>query len=60
MGEPEIIAWLREHDERGAEALLTHYGALMRYVIAPILTSPQDREDCLSEIAMRVWEKIGL
>ena len=40
-------------------ALLLHYGPLMRYIIAPILQNPQDREDCLSEVSMRVWEKIG-
>ena len=31
----------------------------MRYIISPILQNPQDREDCLSEVSMRVWEKIG-
>lgn len=30
----------------------------MRYVIAPILRDPQEREDRLSEVTMRVWEKI--
>lgn len=38
--------------------LLLHYGPLMRYIIAPILPNPQDREDCLSEVTLRVWEKI--
>lgn len=31
----------------------------MRYVIAPILRDPQEREECLSEVTMRVWEKIA-
>ena len=30
----------------------------MRYVIVPILRDPQEREECLSEVTMRVWEKI--
>jgi RNA polymerase sigma factor (sigma-70 family) len=38
--------------------LLTHYGPLLRYIIAPIIASPHDREDCLSEAVLRVWEKI--
>ena len=38
--------------------LLKHYGPLMRYIIAPIVKNPQDREDCLSEATTRVWEKI--
>lgn len=60
LPEQEIVALLRERDQRGAEALLAHYGALMRYIISPILPNRQDAEECLSETAMRVWEKIGL
>ncbi len=37
MGESEIIELIRARDERGAEELLRHFGALLRYVIAPIL-----------------------
>ena len=58
MHEQEVLALLRAGDERGAEALLRHYAPLMRYIIAPILPNPQDREDCLSEVTLRIWEKI--
>ena len=58
MREQAIIELLRQRDEEGMNALLKHYGPLMRYVIAPILHNPQDREDCLSEAAMKVWERI--
>ena len=58
MKEDEIVRLLRGRDETGAAALLQHYGPLMRYIIAPILPGEHDREDCLSEAAMRVWEKI--
>lgn len=58
MNEQEIIELLLARDERGMDALLTHYGPLMRYIIAPILSNAEDREECLSEAAMRVWEKI--
>lgn len=60
MRERELIELLRGRDERGAEELLRHYGPLMRYIIAPILSDPQDREECLSEAVLRVWEKIAL
>ena len=60
MQQQEIIALIKARDEGGAEALLTHYGALMRYIIAPILPSAQDREECLNDAALRVWEKISL
>lgn len=57
--EQEMIAQLLQKDERGMEALLLHYGPLMRYIIAPILPDPQDREECLSEVSMRVWSRIA-
>ena len=57
--EQEMIAQLLQQDERGMEALLLHYGPLMRYIIAPILSDPQDREECLSEVSMRVWSRIA-
>jgi len=58
--EQEIIELISNRDEQGMTELLRHYGPLMRYIIAPILRDPQDQEDCLSEIAMRVWDKISL
>ena len=60
MYEQEIIELISNRDEQGMSELLRHYGPLMRYIIAPILRDPQDQEDCLSEIAMRVWDKISL
>ena len=57
--EQEMIAQLLQKDERGMEALLLHYGPLMRYVIAPILPDAHDQADCVSEVTVRVWEKIG-
>lgn len=58
MKEQEIIELLLQKNEKGMDALLKHYGPLIRYVIAPVLKNEQDREDCLSEVAMKVWEKI--
>lgn len=59
MREAEIIRLLRERDEQGAEELLKHYGPLMRYIISPILHDTQDREECLSDVVMRIWNNIG-
>lgn len=59
MQENTVERLLLEKNEQGMDALLLRYGPLMRYIIAPILQNPQDREDCLSEVSMRVWEKIG-
>lgn len=53
-----MIRRLLAREEAGMADLLLHYGSLMRYIIAPILPNPQDREDCLSEVTLRIWEKI--
>lgn len=58
MKEQKILALLRERDERGADELLRRYTPLMRYIAAPILPDERDAEECVSEIAARVWEKI--
>ena len=58
MHEKEVIELLKSRDEGGVAQLLAHFGPLMRYVIAPILSNESDREECLSECAMRVWERI--
>ncbi len=47
-------------EEKGMELLLQHYGPLMRYIIAPILPHPEDREEALNEAALRIWEKAAL
>lgn len=59
MQENTVERLLLEKNEQGMDALLLHYGPLMRYIISPILQNPQDREDCLSEVSMRVWERSG-
>lgn len=59
MHEQDMIALLQQHDERGMDALLLHCGPLMRYIIAPIVPNALDREECLSEVSMRVWSRIA-
>jgi len=55
----DIVQMLLCGDPRGAEEFLRRCGPLIRYVIAPILQDPQDREDCLQEVTVQVWEKIA-
>lgn len=58
MQERKIIALLRERGRAGAARPAGTRWAAVRYVIVPILRDPQEREECLSEVTMRVWEKI--
>jgi len=59
VSEQEIIRLIREKNEQGANEFLRHYAPLMRYIIAPILPNDLDREECIFEATMRVWEKIN-
>ena len=59
MKEKELVQRLQDRDETALEELLRRFGPLMNYIIAPILTGSHDREECISETAMAVWEKIG-
>lgn len=58
MRDEEIIDLIRERNQEGAKELLSSYGALIRYVVSPVLEDVQDREDCISEITITLWEKI--
>ncbi len=58
MQDQEIIELLLQKNEKGIEILLKHYEPLIKYVIAPILPNPQDQEECLSEVTLRVWKGI--
>lgn len=58
MREEDLIRALKDHEDAAMDELLARYSPLVRYVIAPILPSLQDQEECLSEVMLRVWEKI--
>ena len=57
MREREIAGLLRDKHPDGMQQLLLHYWPLIRYIIAPIVPDAHDREDCFSEVTLRIWEK---
>jgi len=57
---PEIFELLQNGNPEGMEQLQRACGPLIRYIIRPILSNEQDREDCLQEVLLLVWEKIGM
>lgn len=59
MSDQQMLELLRQRSDNGLIKLQTHYGPLMRYIISPILSDEREREECLSDICMKVWEKIG-
>ena len=58
MKDQRLVELLRARDEAGLELLQRNYGPLLRYVIAPILSSREEREECLTDVTMTVWEQI--
>ncbi len=56
--EKEIIRLIKCRDEGGMDELLRHFSPLISYIISPILENPSDREECMSEISMKIWDKI--
>lgn len=59
MREEEIIELLQRQEPKGIEELKLHYGPLIHYIIRPILSNPQEQEECFQDILMTVWEKCG-
>ena len=58
MAVQDVINMLKNRDENGAEELLRHFGPLLRYVIAPFLSDPRDREEVLQDCVLKVWQEI--
>lgn len=58
MSDSEIIELLRQKKPEAIDALLKKYGPLMKYIIEPILSDYREREECLSDVTYRIWDKI--
>lgn len=58
MNENELINMLLQRNDKALPLLELHYGPLIRYIIAPILSDQRDREEVFSDIVLRVWDRI--
>ena len=56
MDPAQWMALLQQGDEEALERLLTHYDGMLQYITAGILEDPQDREDCLAQVRLKLWE----
>jgi len=55
----QLVHALQTHQDGAMEQFQTAYTPLLRYIIAPILPDERDREECLSDVLLRVWDSIG-
>lgn len=58
MKDSKLIKMLCERKQEGIEKLTDKYGALIRYIIKPILTDYREQEECFADVVYRIWEKI--
>ena len=58
MHEKETIELILLGDEKGLKLLQTYYSPLIRYIVSPIVSDAHEREDCISEITMKIWDNI--
>ncbi len=51
----ELIDMLKTQSPEGIEELRRRFGALIRYVIDPILPDGRDAEECASDVYVKIW-----
>lgn len=59
MSQQQIIAMLMARQEQALDLFQARYTSLMRYIVRPILSDPREREECISDITVKVWQQIG-
>lgn len=59
MEDARLVQALQARQNGAMEQFQTAYTPLLRYIIAPILDDERDREECLSDVLLRVWDAIG-
>lgn len=58
MDYTELIQAVTERQSGALERFQTTFTPLLRYIISPILPDERDREECLSDVLLQVWEAI--
>ena len=59
MEDREIVDLLTRGEQRGLDELLLRHGPMLRYVVGGVLSDPREREECLSDVTLAVWRRIG-
>ena len=58
MDYTELIQAIKKRESGALDRFQTAFVPLLRYILAPILPDERDREECLSDVALRVWDVI--
>ena len=59
VDDASLMEQIASGDEAALQTLLRRHGALLRYVIAPILPDARDREECFADVSVKLWQTAG-
>lgn len=59
MEDRSLMERIAAGDESALQALLRQHGALIRYILRPILPDARDREECYADISLKIWRSAG-
>ena len=59
MDDRQLMASIAGGDEAALQALLRRFTPLFLYILRPILSDERDREECLADISLRIWQGAG-
>ena len=54
-----LVKLLLDREEAGLDQLQARYGGMLHYIADGILRDARDTEECVSDICLRVWDRIG-
>ena len=57
MPDQRLIKSFQLRENGSLEKVLQRYKPLILYIITPILPNQEDREDCFSNVAVRLWRR---
>ena len=59
MDDISLMDRIASGDDAALQTLLRRHGALLRYVITPILPDARDREECFADVSVKLWQTAG-
>ena len=59
MDDKQLMVQIAAGDQAALQTLLRRHGPLLQYILKPILTDPREREECLADISLRLWQRAG-
>ena len=59
MDDREIVRLLTAGKPEGLDRLRERHGPMLGYIVRGMLADPREQEECLSDIELLVWRKIG-